>query len=1483
MNEILEYIFEKKNDKLIPVIKYYKDDITKINKYIFQLLDYLKKKENSEIKTSILEKLKELIVKNFDIYLILTSPCIVNELNQNLFDILIELYLFNDDNNELILEILRNINKNIEVNKKTINSIFQTISLNYQKKKCDVKQYQKYLNLLNLFYIETEKTIENYFIFNNSNANNYGIRIKNPIFSLKNDNILYKIQINCIFEKFHENDGTLLSFIFENSENIFSINYTNEGQLYYKKYLNLTHVDRSTIFNIAQQSLIPDEEQNKNQDENDEQKIFLHHKIPLNIKIILNFTFIQTPTENNNKIYYLNLIINEKDNKNNNIQEDIEIKDDLNEKNIKGVILLQNFQGKLYSFRIINPQKRVDIENISNQYIKDRLSEENLNCIYSYFLPDFFDPIKGKIIDPFQGIKAKIHYSFSKLNYNLVKYTDKYNLFQLGGLSIFLPLFEMMINIENNYEIFKNFMEFISNIFQMVINNDKKEDKYFLFYDEKFFPVFSLLLQQFTGLILTEKIFFNFILVCNSLLTSYRQSYSFHSFTQWLTFNYRFAIKFGENIQKEINDYMKQLFYSNNKVLLNKNIIYSFFHQLSRFSKPDKEFYFQDVLLYILNQENTDNITKIMLMHLIKEKNTKTHIRKTILEAFIKHFKIELNNMDNKNKKYNIKDNQTNENVIKSILKKMDLLKMLINVDILKDLRNLFIENDDEIKVKIIKFIYIIFFSYTSLLEIKYINSKEPSINDYQKSKHKDLDLDLDRKSLIFQKDIEEKVYRHSNLNPLMNINDILTRSIFHEDNDEEINTDKENLNNHNDSINNSLYGEEQINQTVCFINAIYNNLNQSTKENIIKRVSVTTNIEINENSSFDVLLNWFFELKEFENWQKKGIIITPLFIEDLFFDYCNSIKESKKLIKILKIIISEEKKFNKLVNCPKFLLFFSKIYYENFKLISGIESNILLGNEEEKKQLDSLITDIFLHFFNKKYIFNHLKDIILNIIVFIIKDAENIHEKIKEISELLISLIKTTYAQYTGNKSKREELYYCYYIILYYSLFFLDTKISNQFKDFEKIMLSQVFITIFDLILYKLVDNKEFQNNSYLEQTQTIDIFQTTEITDIINEQIDGIRDISSDNELLLYIKENINLHLITIITIFIQKLIKLIQKTNNYSQEIEKFYLHLLRNYHNLIIILIFNVYNKKKDKNPILEEVILYNIHEIFINKDYEKKNNNEEIKIIYNYFVLNIVNLLLALLYKNENEKNQKLIIFKTLLKIYYDYEKSKTDDPFGSQSQKKSKPYICYSEQNLNSFPLVNIKNQINILFNEQENCKKFYNEKNLQENIISLFNKISNLIKPSKKFFSIYKMNIQKNYSKLFEDNFNEKIISNYSRIEEDYYLNTFDNNKQYRKLKKRLFSWNNSYSNFEDFYINREIKIKFKNKYYFTKNLTQPLLTPIIDLFSYTPNFSFIQRDKNFFLNQEYYLIPIKNYLQLNPYFCPYYFKHGYNCCIVK
>ena len=1489
MSQILENIFEKKNDELIPMIKFYKNDITIINHYIFELLNNLKINKNKEIKTSILENLKELIQKNFDIYLILTSPCIVNELNQNLFDILIELYLFEDDNNELILELIKNINKNLEVNKKNINSIFQTISLNYKKKKCDIKQYQKYLNLLNIFYIETEKTIENYFIFNNSNANDYGIKINNPIFSLKKIN-MYKIKLNFLLEKYHENEGTLISFIFENSENIFSINYSNEGKLYYIKSLNLNNIAQSS--NNANKSLLISENEKNNEQDNNKQKIFFQNILPLNIQINLLISVTKLHNENNNNInYIINLIINEKENeKVQSSQNIIEINDDLKEKNIIGVNLLQNFQGKLYSFSISNPETTFETKNFSNKYIKNKLNKENLFFdIHSYFLPDFFDPINGNIIDPFNGINAKINYSFSKVNYNLVKYSNKYNLFQLGGLSIFLPLFEMMINIENNQIIFKNFLGLISNILEMTINDDKANN-YFLNYDEKFFPIFSLLLEQFTNLVFSEKIFIDFILVCNPLLTTYRESYSFQSFTQWFTYNYRIAIKFSESTQKEINNYMKQLFNRNNQFLINNNIIYSFFHELSRNSNPNIDFYFQDVLLYILNQENTDNTTKIFIMHLIKEKSTKDHIIKIILEAFIKHFKIESNNKDKNNKNKNIKDNQTNENIIKSILKKMDLLKMLINVDILKDLRKLFIKKDDGIKVKIIKFIYIIFFSYTSLLEIKYIQSKEPSINDYEKLKEKDIDINLNTKNLNTQLNIEQKVYRYSTQNKIANMNDFLQRSIIYDkNNDEKSNIDKNNLINENESINNDLDEDDQKNHTIYYINAIYNNLNQSIKENIIND-AYKDNIEVNENNSFDILFNWFFEFKEFENWHKKGIIITPLFIEDLFFDYCDSLRDSKSFIKLFVKIKSNKKLFDKAIHNKQFLLFFSKIYYENFKVVSKIESKIILGNSIDTPKLDSLITDIFLIFFSKKYRFEYLKNIILNIIILIIKDAENIHEKINEISVILISIIKTTFAQYSENKSITDELYYFYYIILYYSFFFLDTEISKQFNDLEKFNLCKVFNTIFDFILNKLVDNIDFLNNNQFIKNQKIDLFNKEYISKIIDEQINKNKNISIYNKLLLYTHENNNLPIIKIISIFALKLINLIQKFNNFTKEIENFYFHLLRNYQNFILILIFITFtyksNKDKNYNPIYEQVIVYNLNEFFVNKDNEDNIKNDEIKIINKYFYLNIINLLLALLYKNEKEKIQKLILFKPLLKSYYECEKKKTDKelPIKSSNQNLDYPYIMYSTQNLSSsFILSDIHNKINSIFKEEEKYKNFYNEKHLQDNLIYLFKEVSNNINHSKKNFSIYRKNIQKNYSNLFENNFNKTIISKYSRIEQDYYLSLFKNNKQYRKLKKKLFSWNNPYSNFEDFYIKRDIKIKFKNKYYLTNNLTQPLLTPIIDLYSYTPNFTFIKRDKNFFLNEDYYTIPIKNYLKINPYFCPNYFKYGYDCCIVK
>ena len=154
----LNLIFEEDtNNNLIPKIKFYKDNPKEINIYIISFLNALKKGEKVENNIVNLKKLNELLSKNFDIFLILISNCCVNSENQNLFDILIELYL--DDNYQLLIsDIFKNIKNNINISKEIIKSLFQCISKNYQSlnNSCDSKQFQKYIDLINFFYDNIE-------------------------------------------------------------------------------------------------------------------------------------------------------------------------------------------------------------------------------------------------------------------------------------------------------------------------------------------------------------------------------------------------------------------------------------------------------------------------------------------------------------------------------------------------------------------------------------------------------------------------------------------------------------------------------------------------------------------------------------------------------------------------------------------------------------------------------------------------------------------------------------------------------------------------------------------------------------------------------------------------------------------------------------------------------------------------------------------------------------------------------------------------------------------------------------------------------------------------------------------------------------------------------------------------------------------------------------------------------------------------------
>ena len=91
------------------------------------------------------------------------------------------------------------------------------------------------------------------------------------------------------------------------------------------------------------------------------------------------------------------------------------------------------------------------------------------------------------------------------------------------------------------------------------------------------------------------------------------------------------------------------------------------------------------------------------------------------------------------------------------------------------------------------------------------------------------------------------------------------------------------------------------------------------------------------------------------------------------------------------------------------------------------------------------------------------------------------------------------------------------------------------------------------------------------------------------------------------------------------------------------------------------------------------------------------------------------------------------------------------------------------------------------------------------------------------------------------------KIKYNFNLVKESYKI--IKRRKNYRKIKKKLYSWNNSYSNLNAFYNitnnNKSsekktiYKLKYKISNFLSKDLTRKLIVPIMDFDYYMPNFT--------------------------------------------
>ena len=101
------------------------------------------------------------------------------------------------------------------------------------------------------------------------------------------------------------------------------------------------------------------------------------------------------------------------------------------------------------------------------------------------------------------------------------------------------------------------------------------------------------------------------------------------------------------------------------------------------------------------------------------------------------------------------------------------------------------------------------------------------------------------------------------------------------------------------------------------------------------------------------------------------------------------------------------------------------------------------------------------------------------------------------------------------------------------------------------------------------------------------------------------------------------------------------------------------------------------------------------------------------------------------------------------------------------------------------------------------------------------------------------------------KNNYGEKLIQSIRmyQIEQNYYSN--NKIRQYRKIKKKLFSFNGIFSTRKYFYDKNKYICKYKLLDHMTEDFTRILLTPIIDVDYYLPVFSKFEvtnlfRDKN-------------------------------------
>ena len=520
--------FNKEENKLY----FNKNYLEKLINLLNNLKDENESEENKKKET--LQKLKEIFIEYKEISIIIISSFFYDENNQiDLIEILIDIYLKNENLREVSKDLLKFLLENITIEKRYYDYIYFKIGVDHRKNNLNVQKLSIYIKLLLLFYgkeIENKKFFpKRYLFFLNPNESiiKTNITKENKLF-LRNN---FSIYISFLIDKYSNNENCdLIGFTLENEHNLNIKLNQNIIKVYY---------------------------------DNDKCYEKLNLEINLNEWIILKFN-IEENENNENSIMNLSIISYKKNINDDNYilnEEKKSCEFEIKKKLIYSISFLRNFKGKLLYIFSTNQNLFQENNNENMNLIFGKLNKLNLDKIkinnkdFNFiFSPFLFNEKNFEIFDPCQNYKCyliKPENNFYQ-NYIYNYHNFRKNIFFIGNINCIIPLFEFLCLLKNETEEEKKIqIEIFNDLINLIEILYESNKNSLIIKESKFYKIISLFIEKIKDEILSQSNFLQFII---NFSKKNQEILNDNNLFKYIIFNF--------NLIGKLNDENKEKFFS---------------------------------------------------------------------------------------------------------------------------------------------------------------------------------------------------------------------------------------------------------------------------------------------------------------------------------------------------------------------------------------------------------------------------------------------------------------------------------------------------------------------------------------------------------------------------------------------------------------------------------------------------------------------------------------------------------------------------------------------------------------------------------------------------------------------------------------------------------------------------------------------------------------------------------------------------------